>query len=83
MNRRDKISNEKCYARAATVENDGKHRVIASSEHNHQPDSLKVAAVKHRTALKRKANECSEPPEKIIRHCAAESAVEVSNIEIN
>lgn len=43
------------------------------------PDPLAVETCQYRAALKRKAREGNERPEKIIRLVAAESPVEVSD----
>lgn len=65
------------------MEANGEQKIVASSDHNHRPDVLKVAALKHRTALKRRAGESSEPPDKVMRLCAAESPLEVCKFNPN
>ena len=70
-------ANAKCPGRSRTEIIDGRHRMISCTEHNHMPDPLRAETTRYRVALKRKALEGNEQPEKIIRLCAAQFPVEV------
>lgn len=56
----------------------GSHVIIATKNHNHMADPLRLETSRYREALKRKASQGDERPEKIIRRTASQFPVEVN-----